>query len=74
MKYNQCEPGESILKFMFISLLAIALCTLIIIGLIFLVTMDGILTALITPWVALAVTIAWAIHTIRIFYRERKLQ
>ena len=73
MKYSPYDPIEFILKFTFISVFVITLCTLIIGGLIFLVTMDGMLTVTLLPWIALVVAIAWVVHAIRTFDRERKL-
>ena len=55
MKYNPCEPGETMLKFMFISVFTIGLSTLAISGLIFLTTRDGILTAVLVMPIAIVV-------------------
>jgi hypothetical protein len=65
MSYNPCEPGETMLKFMFISAFIIVLPTLAIIGLIFFVTRDGILVSMLALPTALVVVIIYVVYLVR---------
>ena len=65
MSCNPCEPGETILKFMFISVFTIVLTTLAISGLIFSATKNGMLTTVSVLPIAIVVVAIYVAYWVK---------
>ena len=61
MKYNPNDPWEIWRKTAVTLLVDIIVWTMAASGLVFLITRDKVLTGLLLPWIALAITIVWSV-------------